>query len=426
MKKLLLLPIVLLISLNLFAGGQKDDQAAEEQTVTMWIYDEMASTEEKAMVKAARDFEALHPGITIQFENVPNRGLKDKLIVGSTAGEVPDVVHVALEWTAELGAMGHAEPLSGYLKEKFRSELPQGALMASSYRGEVYGIPWYVDTTLIYYNKDMFREAGLPLPGSEPMTWETLYKTAEALTRDTDNDGKIDQYGFGMRKGAGASICWFPFFFSNGGKLYSEDGLHPAIDSKEGIEAFTYLTDMYKNGLMPPGAIAYDRWDDIRNAFLAKKIAMYVTGNWEISPITEGAEFEWGLAPHPRRKERSSFLGGAGLMIPKKAENKDAAWLWIEFLTSADSMKYLAEYDRIPARNDAFEAVHIKANPLYEYFAREIPYAQSHASIYAGVIRSEVGVAFDEVMVNNMDPQKALKEAAARVQNEMRADLPGN
>lgn len=426
MKKLMILPLILVVCFNLFAGGGREKAPEEITVVTMWIYDEMASTEEKAIVRAARDFEALNPDIRIVFENVPNRGLMDKLIVASVAGAVPDVVHVALEWNAELGAMGHSEAMNNYLSPERLREIPKGALDSSSYQGKIYGIPWYVDTTLIFYNKEMFRAAGLPIPGNSPMTWAELLKTAEALTKDTDGDGKIDQYGFGMRKGAGAAICWFPFFFANGGKLYSPDGLKAAVNSPEGLESFKFLTGMYANGIMPPGATAYDRWDDIRNAFLSRKIAMYVTGNWEIGPITTGADFEWGITAHPRQKERSSFLGGASLMIPSKAVNKDAAWRWIDFLTGKGSMKYLAEYDRIPARNDASQADHIKANPLYEIFAGEIPFARSHASIYAGVIRREIGVAFDEVMIKKTDAKKALDDAAARIQKEMRPDLPGN
>jgi len=425
MKRFVTVMIMIALCLSAFAGGAGEKAPGGKTTVAMWIYDEMASSAEKAVVRAAREFEAKNPDIAIVFENVPNRGLMDKLIVASSAGVVPDVVHVALEWTAELGAMGHASPLNDFISPGRLKDMPAGALDSSSYRGKIYGAPWYVDTTVLFYNKEMFRAAGLPLPGDEAMNWTQFLGTVKALTRDLDGDGSIDQFGFGMRKGVGAAICWFPFFFSNGGSLYSPDGLTTMVNSPQGLESFRLLTDMYTNGLMPPGAIAYDRWDDIRNAFLSKRLAMYITGNWEIGPMTAGAGFEWGIAPHPKQRSQSSFLGGASLIIPSKAANKDAAWKWIDFLTSAGSMKYLAEYDRIPARNDADTADHIKNNALYAVFAREIPHARSHASIYAGVIRREIGIAFDEVMINKLDPSKALNEAAARIQKEMRPDLPG-
>jgi multiple sugar transport system substrate-binding protein len=426
MKRIVAAMIMVTMSIAVFAAGGREGTPGGKTTVTMWIYDEMASSAEKAVVRAAREFEAKNPDISIVFENVPNRGLMDKLIVASTAGAVPDVVHVALEWTAELGAMGHASALNDYISPARLKDMPAGALDSSSYRGKIYGAPWYVDTTVLFYNKEMFRAAGLPLPGDEPMNWTQFLQTVKTLTRDLNNDGTTDQFGFGMRKGAGAAICWFPFFFSNGGRLYSADGLSTTVNSPQGHESFRFLTDMFTNGLMPPGAIAYDRWDDIRNAFLSRRLAMYVTGNWEIGPMTAGADFEWGIAPHPMQQSKSSFLGGASLIIPSKAANKEAAWKWIDFLTSAASMKYLAEYDRIPARNDATSADHIKSNPLYAVFAREIPHARSHASIYAGVVRREVGIAFDEVMINKADPTKALNDAAARIQKEMRPDLPGN
>jgi multiple sugar transport system substrate-binding protein len=401
--------------------GQSLAQAAE---VNMWVYDELASSEEKALVQAAREFEAQNPDITIVFQNVPHRGLMDKFIAASVTGKVPDVVHVALAWSIELGAMGHAEALDEYIGAK-RDEIPQGALESSTYRGALYGLPWYVDATALFYNKDMFHEAGLPLPGEEPMSWDQLRDVAQKLTRDVDGDGTIDQYGFGMRKGRGASICWFPFLFANEGKLYSEDGLNPAFNSPEGLESFKFLTDLYADELMPPGAIAYDTWDDARNAFVSGKMAMYIAGNWEIGPMTDAAKFDWGVAPHPKQKVRSSFLGGSSFIIPSKSQNKNEAWLWLDFLTDAGSMKYMADDSRIPARVDATEAEHIKANPLFGVFAAQAVYAKSHASIYAGVIRTEVGVAFDEVMLGQKDAETALNDAAQRVQEKMRPDLPG-
>jgi multiple sugar transport system substrate-binding protein len=429
MKRIAIVLLLLSLTLPVFAGAQKEEAGGmaelEPVVVSMWIYDEMASSEDKAMVRAARDFEAMNPGIEIEFQNVPHRGLMDKFIAASVTGQVPDVVHVALAWSIELGAMGHAEPLDGYIGNK-RNEIPKGALESSSYRGKLYGLPWYVDTTALFYNKEMFKAAGLEFPGTEPMDWDQLLDAARKLTRDLDGDGTVDQYGFAMRKGRGASICWFPIFFSNNGQLYSEDGLSPAFNSPQGLEAFKFLTDMYTTEkVMPPGTIAYDRWDDVRNAFISKKMAMYIAGNWEIGPMTDGADFEWGLAPHPMQKSRSSFLGGSSFIIPSKAKNKDAAWKWLDFLTNSESMKYLAEYGRIPARIDADRAEHILANPLFGVFASGAVFAKSHASIYAGIIRSEVGAAFEEVMVGNRDPEEALNAAAERVQAEMRPDMPG-
>jgi len=427
MKKVVQFIVILLFTGILFAKGAEESQEPEPLKIVeveMWIYDEMASSDDKAMVKAARDFEAINPGIKIVFQNVPHRGLMDKFIAASVTGEVPDVLHVALAWSIELGAMGHAESLDSYIGKK-RNELPPGALASSTYGGQLYGIPWYVDTTALFYNKEMFLDAGLPLPGDKPMSWSELRTTAEKLTRDLDSDGKIDQYGYAMRKGRGASIAWFPYFWANGGELYTEDGLSPNFNTREGLESFRFLNDMFTDGIMPPGTVAYDRWDDVRDAFVSGKMAMYVAGNWEIGPITDGASFEWGIAPHPKEKVRSSFLGGSSFIIPKKAKQKDAAWKWLDFLTDSESMKYLAEYDRIPARLDAGKAEHIMANPLFAPFAAEGAHARSHASIYAGIIRSEVGAAFEEVMVTGKDPEQALSDASDRVKAEMRDDMPG-
>jgi len=93
MKKIVVALLLGLVVFSLFANGSTEEPKGETVEVEMWIYDEMASTDDKAMVQAARDFEAKNPGIEIVFQNVPHRGLMDKFLAASVTGEVPDVLH---------------------------------------------------------------------------------------------------------------------------------------------------------------------------------------------------------------------------------------------------------------------------------------------------------------------------------------------
>ena len=413
--------ITLLVTTQVFATG-RTEAPSSVTTVTMWVYDEMAANEDLALVRAQKEFMALNPNITIRIENTPNRGLMEKIITSSMTGVVADVIHVSTTWPVELAAMGLLAPMDSYLEQSGKiKEINKSAFDSSSYDGVIYAVPWVSDATALIYNKTMFQKAGLPLPSLEkPYTWNEFLAVSKALTKDLDGDGRIDQYGFGIRSGRGAAYGWFPFLFANGGRIISEDGSRIIVNSPEGLEAFKYYTELFTlHKVVPPGAVGYDRWDDVRNSFLGGRIAMYIAGDWELDPLRNAEpNFEFGVAPHPMQKQRATSLGGSSLAISAGSKVKDAAYKWIDFLTDRQQMGVVFEYGRFSSRVDAAGSEFI-SDPLLEVFIREFPFGINHASIIGDQSRTELGKAFEEVFVSNKDPKTALDEATKRMQEQL-------
>lgn len=396
--------------------------ASARTVVTMWVYDEMAASPDMALVRAQQEFMELYPDIEIRIENTPHRGLIEKIITSSMVGVAADVLHVATTWPVELAAMGLLAPVDDYLVESGKiDEINASAFQSSSYLGEIFAVPWISDATALIYNKTAFEEAGVELPSlDQPYNWDQFLEVAKALTRDLNGDGRIDQYGFGIRSGRGASYGWFPFLMANGGQIISDDGTQIVINSPEGLEAFEYFTSLFtEHNVVPPGAIAYDRWDDVRNAFLGGRVAMYIAGDWEIDPLRSAEpDFEFAVAPHPMQVRRASSLGGSSLAISAGSDVKDEAYLWIDFLTDREQMGVVFEYGRFSARVDAADSEFV-TDPLLEVFIREFPYGVNHASVVGDQSRTEIGQAFEEVFVGGRDPKEALDDAAARLQVQL-------
>ena len=408
-KKILLIAAVMLVFFA-FVGGKT--------VITMWVYDEMAANEEMELVKAQKEFMERNPTIELKIENVPNRGLMEKFITASLAGVAPDIIHVSTTWAVELGAIGTLLPLNDYISASGKDkEILKSAIDSSTLDGHIYALPWISDATALIINKTAFEKAGINYSRDTAMNWSEFLEVAKKLTFD-------NQYGFGIRSGRGASYGWFPWLVANGGSLFSPDGTKVTFNEPEGKEAFKFYAELFTtHKVIPPGAIAYDTWDDIRNSFLGGRIAMYIAGDWEIAPLrAANAAFEIDVIPHPMQVRRAASLGGSSLGIWSGSKAKDAAWAWLDFLTSAENMKVAFSYGRFPSRVDALDSGFIN-DPLIEQFIREFPYGINHASLVGDYSRTVLGDAFTSVLVYGEDPDTALDKAAKIVQEALNEAL---
>ncbi len=405
LKRILLISIVILA---LFAS------LGAKTVVTMWVYDEMAVSEEMELVKAQKEFMRLNPDIDLRIENMPHRGLMEKFIIASLAGVAPDIIHVATTWAVELGAIGTLLPLNDHIQASGKDEVViPGAIESSTFGGNIYALPWISDATALIINKTAFEEVGIEYSREEALTWDEFLEVAKELTHG-------DQYGFGIRSGRGASYGWFPWLVANGGRIFSEDGTKVLFNSPEGKEAFRFYSGLFtEHEVIPPGAVAYDTWGDLRNSFLGGRVAMYIAGDWEILPLREAnPDFEIDVIPHPMQVRRASSLGGSSLGIWSGSDVQDAAWAWLDFLTSAENMGVAFSYGRFPARVDAADSGYID-DPLILQFLRELPYGINHAGLVGDYSRTVLGDAFTAVMVYGEDPDKAVDQAARMVQEAL-------
>jgi multiple sugar transport system substrate-binding protein len=346
-SRLVLLALLALVaSLSLLAAGcgGDDDEEAEDTTAqtdepiaeptspvtitfSSWIGNE------PNIKKLARRFERQHPNITIKFQNVPFEQIAQKLTTQIAGNNAPDTAYIDAGTTADFASRGALVNLDSYLE---RSEIvdPEDFVEAFNtstvYEGSQYGIPFDGESTGLFYRTDLFEQAGIDAP---PKTWAEFEETARKLT-----DKAKKQYGY-ILFATEAAYYWYPWLWQAGGDVLSEDGTEVAFTSPEAREAAEFYVGLREYS--PPDYLNSNSYDG-RVAFANGKVAMYMAGSWFAGTLTgeyPKIKGKWATAPLPEGDEGcATTIAGDNLVVFDQSENKDAAWLWIEYLSRPENM----------------------------------------------------------------------------------------
>jgi multiple sugar transport system substrate-binding protein len=366
----LLLLLALLSLLGLIAACSGGDTAshdgvasrsapqAHRTTITWSFWGD--SWEVETNRRLLRAFEQAHPDIHVEVAHHPWGEYFDWLRGEWQAGRSPDVMF--LNYIPSYAAMGELEPLDGYIA---RDGVQLGDFypaLLDSFRaqGRLYGLPRDNDTKVIYYNRAHFQEAGLPEP-TDGWTWDDLRRDAIALTK---HDGLTTRYGFGFEP----DYWWLVWMWQRGCDVL-DDPLRPTtvrLDEPACAEALGFLQDLiYTDRVTPPPSQL--NTDDMSRLFRDGRLSM-VFGNHTLVPwFSETDNLSWDVAPLPRSHERVNVAGGAGFVISRRSEHKDAAWTLVKFLTSAEAQAMLAESGVItPARRSVREdSIFLRRQPYH-------------------------------------------------------------
>jgi ABC-type glycerol-3-phosphate transport system substrate-binding protein len=326
---------------------------------------------EPRMQDLAKRFHEEHPNITIKFENVPAEQAQQVLSTRIAGNNAPDVAYVNASDTADYASRGAAVDLTDYIE---RSEVvdPDDYVEAFktfvTYEDKLWGLPQGGETTGLFYRTDMFEAAGIDGP---PETWEEFEAAAAALT-----DEAAGTYGYELFAPESA-YYWYPWLYQAGGDLLSEDGeiLFTSDEAKEAAEFYVGLTDY-----SPPDYLNSNSWDG-RVAFAEGQVGMYMAGAWfagtlmdEFPDITD----KWATAPLPEGPAGcKTTIAGDSLVMMADTEVSDAAWLWMEFLSSPEVLAertYKTEGTLLPPLTSLLEGDEItEEKPVLQGFIDLMP-----------------------------------------------------
>ncbi|HSL63069.1 MAG TPA: sugar ABC transporter substrate-binding protein [Gaiellaceae bacterium] len=366
-RTLLTLLLVALLVLGAACGGDDDDEAGGEGTtgeaggtITVWA---MGAEGEKLDV-LAKDFMAENPGITVRVTPIAWDVAHDKLLTSVAGGETPDVSQMGTTWMGEFAATGALE------------EVPEAIDMDAFYEGArntaiiddtPLGVPWYVETRLLYYRTDIAEKAGITEP---PANWDELKAMAKAMK---EKGGA--RYGISL-----APNNWqefLPFVWQNGGEV--ADGDQWTFDTPELVEALEFYKSFFDEGLtsesVPEGF-------DVTQGFVAGTHPMFFSGPWHMSLIEEqgAAELEgkWAIAPMPEKETKTSFVGGSDLVVFKDSDNKDAAWKFVEYLSDPTvQQKWYETVSALPSVESAWESGELSTDEQLALFGEQLRDAKS-------------------------------------------------
>ena len=318
-------------------SGGKTAGAPAEITFSMW-----GAPEELTVWKQiVADFEAVNPNIKVNVEVSDWDAYWEKLKTQLAAGTPPDVFAMDAPLYLDYQSRGVLLNLQPYIDKNpamLKDVYPQ-TLEAYKTPDGYYGLPRDFQTIVLFYNKDMFDKAGVAYPTAD-WTWNDLRAAAKQLTKDTNGDGKTDQYGFifdqwDMEPG------WSEAIWSYGGDIVSADRTKTLIGEPKARQAWQLLNDMVFVDKSVPDANTIGQFGG--DLFQAGVAAMTPIGHWAV-PGYNTAGFKYDVAPMPKGPAgQATSVNSAGFVVSKASKNPDAAFAFIQFAISKAGQTRLAE-----------------------------------------------------------------------------------
>jgi sn-glycerol 3-phosphate transport system substrate-binding protein len=334
-----------------------------------------------------------------------------KIISAIASGSAPVLIQQAHVYAPQLIDANTLEPLDSYIaKDKTfqRDQFIEPLFQSNVINGKTYGVAFNCSTPIMYYNKDLFRKAGLN-PEKFPATWPELYEAAKKLTAL----GK-DSYGYVLSYGSGWILEGLVWEF--GAEWMAKDNSKVLWNEKAHVDAVKF----YKKLIDQKVAIYKGGEPD----FMSGKAAIFMESTASLTRLKGMATFDLGTAEFPAGTRKAVPLGGGSLYIFRRNSKalKDGAWDFIRFMTSKETqMEWAAATGYLVVRKDAKEALEtdgfLKKDKRYTTTYLQLPYIHPEnetAYPYFLSLRSIYNDAWDKIMMQGTDVQATFDEAAKK------------
>ena len=345
--------------------GGADPADLKGQKITYWASNQGSSIEmdEEVLGESIERF-AEETGVEVELEVIPWPDLYNRILAAVSSGEGPDVLNIGNTWAVTLQATGAFEKFEGAALDAVGGEdrFVEAAWATGGAEGQpVTSVPLYGLAYSMYYNTKLFEEAGITEP---PATWDEFVETAKKLTKDTDGDGKNDQWGFALAGQRTSNNVHQAFIrgLQNGGALYDKDG-NPDF-ANDGVVAGVkqWLDLMGTDGVVDPSNAEFTEGSVLPGELIDGRTAMIFDQASGKTFANEGFE-DFGVAPIPMNEADAtglegtqSHVAGINVSVFANSDAKDAALAFVGHLTSDEEQKTLnAAYTSLPVVTDAMD-----------------------------------------------------------------------
>ncbi|MDJ0680539.1 MAG: ABC transporter substrate-binding protein [Xenococcaceae cyanobacterium MO_167.B52] len=414
-KKIALAAILSCILL-LVGGCQNSSQDNNVTKVTLW-HGINPPENRDVFNKLVAQFNQTHPNLEVEalYIGQPDAQLP-KIFAATVSGEPPNMLWFVPQLTGKLADLGALLPLENWLNNSaIKQEIDPAMFESMTLNGHIYSIPFATNNAAIFYRPSLFQAAGIR---DVPKTWEELKLVANKLTQDTNNDGRIDQYGMflSLGKGEWTVFAWLPFIYSAGGELI--DGNKPNIVNPGVIKGLQLGADLVKDQVTILSAP--ERGYELDN-FLSGKAAMQVTGPWTLGQLSQ-MDIDYGVFPIPIKEKPAAVVGGENLFVFKSNLAQEKACQ--EFLTYVLSEQFQTTWAletgylpiNLKSQQSAAYQQYVQENPVLEVFLKQMQWARSRPIITQYTRLSEnLGRAIESVLLEKQTPEAALKKSQERL-----------
>lgn len=394
MKKAASILTAVSMAAGIMAGSVVSVSASDAQELTLWYYWETEG-HQQALNEMIETYNSSQSDYNLTAKYVPFADFKKQLSIGASASELPDLVILDSPDHASYTSMGIFADVTG----KFDvSNYYEGPVESCSMDGSLYGVPFGCNCLALYYNQDMFDEAGIT---EAPTTWDELKETAEKLTTDS-----VSGLAFCSVQNEEGTFNFAPWLWSTGASSYE-------MDSEGGIRALTYVKDLVDSGVMSKECINWTQ-GDVMNQFISGNVAMMINGPWQIPTMREeAADLNWDVTLIPKDQEYASAIGGENYAVISGG-NEEGALNFLEYATQEEQVKFMMSSmgyisaDKTIAEKQFTE----EEDAVYQKFVEQMEYAQARGPLAEWPeVSDAISLAFNEVMTGSAEPEAAAAEA---------------
>lgn len=384
------------------SGGGSKSSGELSGTVTWWDTSNVGS-EDKVFKKIAEGFEKKHPKVDVKYVSVPFGDAQNKFKNAAQAGSgAPDVIRSEVAWTPEFADLGYLAPLDGTAALKDQDDFLKQAVASTKYDGKTYAVPQVIDSMGVFYNKKLFKDAGVEPPAN-------IDELKTVSKKIKDKTGKTGLYLRGDD-----SYYFLSFLYGEGGDLVDASSKTVTVDDAAGAKAFGVVKDLVDSGAAKTDAT--DGWENMMQSFKNGDVAMMINGPWAVADTLTGKEFSdkanLGISTVPAGSAgQGAPQGGHNLAVYAGSKNLEASYAFVDYMTSVEAQAQTAgELNLLPTRTSAYAKQQAVDSEIVQFFkpvvetAVERPWIPETGSLFA-----PLNTEYTNVLTGQTTPEKAAK-----------------
>lgn len=398
-------------------GSGCDFQNAGKTKIRFW--NGFTGPDGRTILRMVKAFNAENPDVHVTLQRVDWATYYNKLFVAGIGNRAPEVFIIHTDTMPRFSRANFLEPLDKVLEASGLPEKLDAKILDSvRFDDKHYALPLDIHTFGMWYNKTLLREAGIvdsEGKAKPPETREEFLDALKKLTKDEDNDGRPEQWGFvftWFRNVVYTVMCQY------GARFFTDDQERCTLNEAANVKALQYCTDLIQKYKVAPSPENFDAWIGFRQG----KVGICFEGIWMLADLQKQTDLDWGAAPVPQLGPQPAVFAGGHNMCMRKGlpeKKQQAAWRFMRYLS--DNSLTWAEGGQIPARRDLRQSEKFRQMKAQNAFAQQLPYAVYGPRVpFIFEFNTEFDFAVEQALRGSLSAKEALDQATQEMNETLK------